>query len=437
MLDVSLLRRDPEGVAVVLGRRGYVFDLGRWQVLEQERKQAQVAVEQLRARRHMVAKAVGQAKAQWEAAGEQIPTLLAAGEALAGQLRELEAQLAAAQEAIEGFLLSLPNLPHASVPDGPDDSANVVCRLWGKERIQSWENLSWRPQDHVALGALHGGMDFESAARMAGARFVVLQGYMARLHRALGQFMLDLHVTRHGYQECYVPYLLQEQALVGTGQLPRFAADLFALLGEKTRYLLPTGEVPLTNLVAEQLLDQGRLPLRLAALTPCFRAEAGAAGRDTRGMIRQHQFDKVELVQITTQELGLAALEELTGHAEVILQALELPYRVVSLCTGDLGFASAKTYDLEVWLPGQGMYREISSCSWFEAYQARRLKARYRQPAGGSVPVHTLNGSGVAVGRALVALLENHQQQDGSILIPAALQPYLGGIQILEPAGKA
>lgn len=436
MLDVSLLRRDPEGVAATLRRRGYVFDLERWQALEQERKQAQVAVEQLRAKRHKVAKAVGQAKAQGEAAAEQIHALQATGEALAGELRQLEEKLAATQEVIEGFLLSLPNLPHASVPDGPDESANVVCRLWGEERIQTWQNLSWRPQDHVALGALHGGMDFERAARMAGARFVVLQGHIARLHRALGQFMLDLHVTQHGYQECYVPYLLLEQALVGTGQLPHFAADLFALLGEKPRYLLPTGEVPLTNLVAEQLLDQGVLPLRFVALTPCFRAEAGAAGRDTRGMIRQHQFDKVELVQITTQEHGLATLEELTGHAEAVLQALALPYRVVSLCGGDLGFASAKTYDLEVWLPGQGMFREISSCSWFEAYQARRLKARYRMPAG-SMPVHTLNGSGVAVGRALVALLENHQQQDGSILIPAALQPYLGGIQNLEPTGQA
>lgn len=432
MLDVALLRRDPETVAAALQRRGHMFDLSRWQELEQRRKQVQVAVEQLRARRHQVAKAVGQAKAR----GGDVSALLAEGEALAGQLDGMEAQLVAAQEDCEAFLLMLPNLPHESVPQGLDESANVVCRLWGEERIAAWQSVSWTPRDHVALGALHGGMDFESAARMAGARFVVLQGHVARLHRALGQFMLDVHTTLHGYRECHVPYLLHEQALYGTGQLPRFAEDLFAVSGEKPRYLLPTGEVPLTNLVAEQILDPGQLPLRLAALTPCFRAEAGAAGRDTRGMIRQHQFDKVELVQVTTPELGLTALEELTGHAEAVLQALELPYRVMALCSGDLGFAAAKTYDLEVWLPGQGAYREISSCSWFEAFQARRLKARYRSPMEGNTPVHTLNGSGVAVGRALVALLENHQQGDGSIALPNALQPYMGGLQVLEPPGQ-
>jgi seryl-tRNA synthetase len=432
MLDVTLLRRDPEAMARALGRRGFVLDLERWQELELERKCLQVVVEQQRARRHQVAKAIGQAKAK----GEDVASLLVEGEALAGQLRDMEAQLMMAQQACEVFLLLLPNLPHESVPDGLGESDNVVCRLWGEERIATWQSVSWTSRDHVALGMLHGGMDFESAARMAGARFVVLQGNLARLHRALGQFMLDMHTTLHGYQECHVPYLLHEQALYGTGQLPRFAEDLFAVSREKPRYLLPTGEVPLTNLVAEQILDPGQLPLRFAALTPCFRAEAGAAGRDTRGMIRQHQFDKVELVQVTTPELGLAALEELTGHAEAVLQALELPYRVMALCTGDLGFAAAKTYDLEVWLPGQGTFREISSCSWCEAFQARRLKARYRSPREGNTPVHTLNGSGVAVGRALVALLENHQQEDGSIVIPNALQPYMGGIQLLEPPGR-
>jgi seryl-tRNA synthetase len=318
--------------------------------------------------------------------------------------------------------LGLPNILHASVPDGRDESANVVVREWGEPR-----QFSFVPKDHVAMGTPL-GMDFEAAGRISGARFVVMTGNLAKLHRALIQFMLDLHVREHGYREAYVPYLVHAAALVGTGQLPKFEQDLFAVRGDPGFFLIPTAEVPVTNLVRDQIVDAASLPLKYVAHTPCFRSEAGAAGKDTRGMIRQHQFEKVELVQIVRPEDSYGALEALTGHAEAVLKALELPYRVVALCAGDVGFASAKTYDLEVWLPSQKRYREISSCSNFESYQARRLQARWRNPATGKPElVHTLNGSGVAVGRTLVAILENCQQQDGSVVVPAALAPYMNG----------
>jgi seryl-tRNA synthetase len=346
---------------------------------------------------------------------------------LGEQLRGIETQLDAIQARVSSLQLELPNILHPSVPDGRDETANVEVRRWGVPR-----RFAFTPKDHVALGERI-GMDFEAAGRLSGARFVVLTGGLARLHRALAQFMLNLHVADHGYREAYVPYLVHGTAMLGTGQLPKFEQDLFAVRGDPGFYLIPTAEVSLTNLVRDQILPAEGLPLKLVAHSPCFRSEAGAAGKDTRGMIRQHQFDKVELVHIVRPENSYAALEELTGHAEAVLRALELPYRVLALCAGDTGFSAAKTYDLEVWLPSQQRYREISSCSNCESFQARRMQSRWRNPQTAKPElVHTLNGSGVAVGRALVAILENCQQEDGSVVVPAALVPYMGGAAVLK-----
>jgi len=422
VLDPKLLRSDLPGVAAQLARRGFELDVAGFSALEERRKAIQMEADRLRAERNAGAKAVGQAKAK----GEDVASLLARGEALGAELQGVEKQLEAIQGELAALQMGLPNLLHSSVPDGRDESANVEVRRWGDPR-----QFTFEPKDHVAIGERL-GMDFEAAGRISGARFVVMTGNLAKLHRALIQFMLDLHVGQHGYREAYVPYLVHATALVGTGQLPKFEQDLFAVRGDPGFYLIPTAEVPVTNLVRDQILAPDVLPLKYVAHTPCFRSEAGAAGRDTRGMIRQHQFDKVELVHIVRPEESYTALEELTGHAEAVLKALELPYRVMALCAGDVGPASAKTYDLEVWLPSQQRYREISSCSNCESFQARRLQARWRNPASGKPElVHTLNGSGVAVGRALVAILENCQQADGTVAVPSALAPYMGKTTVL------
>jgi seryl-tRNA synthetase len=423
VLDPKLLRSDLTGVAAALARRGFVLDVDTFAALEGRRKAVQIEADRLRAERNANAKAVGQTKSK----GLDAAALIAAGESLGEQLQGIEKQLEAIQTEVSSLQLGLPNILHASVPDGRDEAANVEVRRFGAAR-----QFDFTPQDHVALGERI-GMDFEAAGRISGARFVVLKGGLARLHRALAQFMLNLHVGDHGYREVYVPYLVHGTALVGTGQLPKFEQDLFAVRGDPGFYLIPTAEVPLTNLVRDQILPPEELPLKLVAHSPCFRSEAGAAGKDTRGMIRQHQFDKVELVHIVRPENSYAALEELTGHAEAVLQALGLPYRVLALCAGDTGPSSAKTYDLEVWLPSQQRYREISSCSNCESFQARRLQARWRNPVTGKPElVHTLNGSGVAVGRALVAILENYQQEDGTVVVPSVLAPYMGGTALLK-----
>ena len=423
MIDPKLLRSDLDAVVKNLARRGFSFDAARFQSLENARKAQQVETDRIRAERNAKAKAVGMAKAK----GGDVAALIAEGEQLAAQLGEAEASLQTVQDELDAFQLVLPNLLQDSVPDGADEHANAEIRRWGTPR-----EFDFTPRDHVELGeSLANGMDFEAGARIAGSRFVVLRSDIARLHRALGQFMLDLHTREHGYTEVYVPYLASPASLRGTGQLPKFEQDLFAVRSEQNYYLIPTAEVPVTNLVRDQIVDAKELPLKLVAHSPCFRSEAGASGKDTRGMIRQHQFDKVEIVHITEPTKSLEAHEELTAHAEAVLQRLELPYRVVSLCSGDIGFGSSKTYDIEVWLPGQQKYREISSCSNFWDFQARRLQARWRNPATGKPElVHTLNGSGVAVGRALVAVLENGQQADGSILLPKALVPYFGAERI-------
>jgi seryl-tRNA synthetase len=424
MLDAKLLRADPDAVARNLARRGFVLDVERFRALEERRKTAQVAADETRAARNAHAKKVGMARGK----GEDITALVAEGEALARKLEGLEKEQGAAGAEFEEIVLGLPNTLHESVPDGRDETANVEVRRWGTPR-----QFDFTPLDHVAIGEKLSLIDFEAAGRISGARFVVLKGGVARLHRALIQYMLDLHTGQHGYTEVYAPYLVARQALVGTGQLPKFEADLFRVAsGEQEFFLIPTAEVPVTNLARETILEANTLPRKYAAHTPCFRSEAGSYGKDTRGMIRQHQFEKVELVHIVRPEDSYAALEELTGHAEKVLQGLDLPYRVVALCSGDVGFGSAKTYDLEVWLPGQQKYREISSCSNCEAFQARRMQARWRNPATGKPePVHTLNGSGVAVGRALVAVLENYQQADGSVVVPEALRKYMGGAERL------
>jgi seryl-tRNA synthetase len=421
VLDLRLLRSDPDGVARNLARRGYRLDIARFTALEKSRKDAQVAVDALRNERNTRSRAIGEAKSQ----GRDLRPLLAEVETLGARLAEAESSLAALQGELDALLLDLPNVLHDSVPDGSDETANTEIRRHGEPR-----RFDFEPADHVVIGERLGGLDLAAAGRMSGARFAVLSGPLASLHRALAQFMLDLHVRDHGYREAHVPYLVSRRTLTGTGQLPKFEQDLFKLArapGDAELFLIPTAEVPLTNLVGDRILAAAELPLRLVAHTPCFRSEAGSYGKDTRGLIRQHQFDKVELVQVVPPADSYRALEELTGHAARVLELLELPYRVVALCAGDTGFASAKTYDLEVWLPGQGRYREISSCSNCEAYQARRMQARWRNPEGGKEPVHTLNGSGVAVGRALVAVLENHQQADGSVLVPPVLRSYLGG----------
>ncbi|HEU5468295.1 MAG TPA: serine--tRNA ligase [Steroidobacteraceae bacterium] len=429
MLDIRQLRADPQGVAANLARRGFELDLPEFSQLEARRKQAQVAVDALRNERNTRSKAIGQAKAK----GQDVAPLLAEVESLGGKLAAGEHGLASLQEALDGLLLGLPNLLHDSVPTGRDAAANVEVRRHGEP-----PKLVFEAADHVAIAEGLGGLDLAAATRLSGARFAVLTGPVASLHRALAQLMLDMHQREHGYREAWVPYLVTRKTLTGTGQLPKFESDLFKLARDPADgelFLIPTAEVPLTNLAGDRIFDPDELPLRFVAHTPCFRSEAGSYGKDTRGLIRQHQFDKVELVQVVRPAESYEALEALTGHAAKVLERLELPYRQMALCSGDIGFASAKTYDLEVWLPGQGAYREISSCSNCEAFQARRMQARWRNPeTGRPEPVHTLNGSGVAVGRALVAVLENYQQADGSVVVPAALRPYLGGVERLDPA---
>ena len=428
MIDPKLLRSDPDAVARNLARRGFALDVEALKALEEKRKPFQVESDRIRSERNANAKAVGMAKGR----GEDVAPLIAKGEKLTQELVAAEEGLTAVQAELEQWQLGLPNLLHDSVPEGRDETGNVEVRRWGEPR-----QFSFKPRDHIEVGEGLGGLDFEAAARISGARFVVMKSQVARLHRALAQFMLDLHTNEHGYTEVYVPYLVQKQALLGTGQLPKFEQDLCAVRGEQPDagpafYLIPTAEVPVTNLVREQIVAAEQLPLKFVCHTPCFRSEAGAAGKDTRGMIRNHQFDKVELVQIVRPVDSYAALEQLTANAEAVLQRLEIPYRTLALCAGDIGFGSAKTYDLEAWLPAQQKYREISSCSNFEAFQARRMQARWRNPDGGKPEaVHTLNGSGLAVGRTLVAVLENYQNEDGSVAVPAVLRPYLGGKEVL------
>ncbi|WP_017925343.1 serine--tRNA ligase [Thioalkalivibrio sp. HL-Eb18] len=428
MLDIRSLRQDLDATVAALASRGFELDRERFESLEARRKALQVRTQELQNERNTRSKGIGQAKAR----GEDIEPLKAEVGRLGDELKQCEADLQAVQQELDALLMRIPNLPQQDVPVGKDEASNVELRREGTPR-----EFDFTPRDHVDLGLPGGWLDFEAAVRVAGSRFVVMRGEMARLHRALTQFMLDLHTQQHGYQETYVPYLANPESLEGTGQLPKFDEDLFSVDCDQRFRLIPTAEVTLTNLVREQILEAGALPLKMTAHTPCFRSEAGSYGRDVRGLIRQHQFEKVELVQVVHPEQSEAALEELLGHAEAVLQALELPYRVMLLSTGDMGFAAARTYDLEVWLPGQQAYREISSCSNFEAFQARRMQARFRPQAGGKPElVHTINGSGVAVGRALVALLENHQQADGSIAIPERLRPYLGGTSLLKPPSE-
>ena len=426
MLDPKLLRTDFERVAANLARRGIDLDPASYEQLEGQRKTLQVQAEELRQQRNTQSKAIGTAKA----AGEDIESLTAAVQSLGDELKAAEGALTEVQSDLDGLLLGLPNLLDESVPDGADESGNVEVRRWGDP-----PEFAFEARDHVDIGATLGLLDMEAAARVAGSRFTVMRGPLAQLHRALIQFMLDLQVNENGYTEVYTPYLVHRDSLIGTGQLPKFEADLFAIRGDQEFFLIPTAEVPLTNLARDTILEAADLPLKLVAHTPCFRSEAGSYGKDTRGMIRQHQFEKVELVHVVRPQDSYAALEELTANAEAVLQRLELPYRVVNLSAGDTGFAAAKTYDLEVWLPGQNRYREISSCSNCEAFQARRMQARWRNPETGKPePVHTLNGSGVAAGRALVAVLENRQQADGSVVIPEVLRPYMQGRESIKPA---
>ena len=424
MLEAKLLRSDITTVAAQLARRGFELDVAAFTAIEERRKAATLEVERLRNERNVRSKDIGKAKAQ----GQDVAPLLAEVENLGAQMKAAEEAFAAAQTAFDDLALRLPNLPHSSVPEGKDEHGNVEIRTWGTPR-----SFDFAPQDHVALGEKLGGLDFETAAKLSGARFAVLTGGVARLHRALAQFMLDTHTQQHGYVEAYVPYLVNAESMQGTGQLPKFEADLFKVPSDTGHYLIPTAEVPVTNFVRDEIVAPEKLPMKYVAHTPCFRSEAGAAGRDTRGLIRQHQFDKVELVQMVEPAKSWEVLEELTHHAERILQLLELPYRVMALCAGDMGFGAAKTYDIEVWLPGQQCYREISSCSNFESFQARRMQARWRNPETGKPePLHTLNGSGLAVGRTLVAVLENYQQADGSITVPVALRNYVGGLEVLR-----
>jgi seryl-tRNA synthetase len=426
MLDPKLLRQDLDAVAANLARRGFKLDRERYVALETERKELQTRVESLRQTRNERSKAIGRAKA----AGGDVEALKREVGALGDELDAAEARLTALAGELDDFLARLPNTLHESVPNGADSSANLELRRWGDP-----PRFSFTPLDHVALGDKLGLIDFDAAAKLSGARFVVLKGDVARLHRAIAQLMLDIHTREHGYTEAYVPYLVNDATLFGTGQLPKFAADLFTLEGENKLRLIPTAEVSLTNLVRDTIVEPEELPMRLTAHTPCFRSEAGSYGQDTRGMIRQHQFDKVELVHISRPEDSYRELEVLVGHAEAVLKRLGLAYRVMLLCGGDTGPSSAKTYDLEVWLPGQDKYREISSCSNCEAFQARRMQARWRNPATGKPElVHTLNGSGLAVGRTLVAILENYQQPDGSVVVPDALRPYMGGVDRIQRA---
>ena len=423
MLDPQSLRHDLEAVAAGLARRGYHLDTESYAAIEARRKTLQVHTEELQNQRNVSSKSIGQAKAR----GEDIEPLLAEVARLGDDLKAAKDELDAIRHQLEQLILDMPNLPDTVVPDGKDEGDNAEVRRWGEPPA-----LDFEPRDHVALGERLGGLDFETAATLSGSRFAVLGGQLARLHRALAQFMLDQHTAEHGYREMYVPYLVLGEAMQGTGQLPKFEDDAFRIDDDPVRYLIPTAEVPLTNLVAGQIVEAGRLPLKFVAHTPCFRREAGSHGKDTRGMIRQHQFDKVELVQISLPEESDACLETLTGHAEAILQALMLPYRTMLLCAGDMGFSARKTYDLEVWLPGQGAYREISSCSNFGDFQARRMQARWRNPETGKPElVHTINGSGLAVGRTLIAVLENYQQRDGSVVVPEVLRPYMNGLEAI------
>ena len=423
MLDPKQLRNELDEVTAQLARRGFKLDVEAIRALESQRKSLQGQTQALQNERNSRSRAIGQAKAR----GEDIAPLLAEVEGLGESLKAAEQALNAVQAELDAIALGLPNLLDASVPDGVSEDENVEVRRWGEPT-----RFDFEPKDHVDLGAINGWLDFEAGGRLTGARFVVMHGPMARLHRALAQFMLDTQTREHGYQETYVPYMVNADTLRGTGQLPKFEEDLFRLGNEQGYYLIPTSEVPLTNLVADTILEAAQLPLRFTSHSPCFRSEAGSYGKDTRGMIRQHQFDKVEMVRIERPEDSWAALEAMTGHAEAILQKLGLPYRVIVLCAGDTGFSAAKTYDIEVWLPGQGKYREISSCSNTRDFQARRMLARYRNPETGKPElVHTLNGSGLAVGRAMVAVLENYQEADGRIRIPEVLRPYMGGAEYL------
>ena len=426
MLDSKLIRTNPEAVAAALAKRGYVLDIERINALEEERKAIQTKTEMLQQERNTRSKNIGKAKA----AGEDIAPLMQAVEQLKQELTSAEAELVKVQDSLEEFLRGVPNMPADEVPEGKSDEDNVELRRWGTPREFDFPIL-----DHVDLGEKLGGLDFDTASKITGSRFAVLRGGIARLHRALAQFMLDTHINEHGYEEVNVPFIVNADSLFGTGQLPKFEEDLFKLTDERGFYLIPTAEVPVTNILRDELLESAaQLPLRLVCHSPCFRSEAGSYGRDTRGMIRQHQFEKVELVQFVRPEESDAALESLVGHAETILQKLGLPHRTVILCGGDIGFSAAKTYDIEVWVPSQNKYREISSCSNFRDFQARRMKARYRHPETGKPEfLHTLNGSGLAIGRTLLAILENYQQADGSVVVPDVLRAYMGGADVLRP----
>ncbi len=424
MLDIQTLRNDLSGVAARLVTRGFVLDTARFEQLEGERKTIQVRTQELQAKRNATSKQIGAAKAK----GEDVSAIMADVVNLGEELKWLETRLGEIQQELNAFLAVIPNVPHESVPAGKSEADNLEVRRVGEIR-----EFDFPVQDHVSIGEGLGGLDFDTAAKISGARFTLLKGQLARLHRALAQFMLDTHTEQHGYTETYVPYMVNADSMRATGQLPKFEEDLFKVprqLADGTEanfYLIPTAEVPVTNMVRDEIVPLEKLPLKFVAHTPCFRSEAGSYGRDTRGMIRQHQFEKVELVQMVHPDDSYTALEALLGHAETILKKLGLPYRVVKLCTGDIGFSSATTYDIEVWLPAQNTYREISSCSNFEAFQARRMQARFRNGAGKPELLHTLNGSGLAVGRTLVAVLENYQQADGSVLIPEVLRAYMGG----------
>ena len=425
MLDHQILRHDLDATVSALETRGYTLDAAAYETLEARRKTLQMKVEELQSKRNSSAKSIGQAKAR----GEDIQPLLAAVSKLGDDLKTVESEFRQVRDEQTAWLLDMPNLAAADVPVGADESENVELRKWGQI-----PNFDFKPRDHVELGELHQMMDSEAAAKLAGARFTLLKASFARLHRALAQFMLDVHTQEHGYTEVYVPYLVKGETMQGTGQLPKFSDDAFATTDEPPRYLVPTAEVPVTNLAADLIFSNDELPIKYAAQTPCFRREAGSAGQDTRGMIRQHQFEKVELVHVVQADQSEDAHEALISHAEKILEKLNLAYRTIVLCTGDMGFSATKTYDIEVWLPGQGAYREISSCSNCSDFQARRMKSRVRNPETGKTElVHTLNGSGLAVGRTLIAVLENYQQQDGSIQVPEVLQPYMGGQEVIKP----
>lgn len=421
MIDPKEIRTDIDGVAKQLARRGFSLDTTVLIALEEKRKGVQVRTQDLQAKRNASARAIGQAKAK----SEDPAPLIAEVANLGDELNEAEKQLEAVQEQLNDILMGIPNLPHASTPDGRNENDNVEVRRWGEPRA-----FDFKPKDHVDIGEALKQLDFEAAAKLTGSRFVVMSGPVARLHRALIQFMLDLHTEEHGYTESYVPYIVNADSLMGTGQLPKFEEELFKLHGEQDFYLIPTAEVPLTNIVRDVIIESDYMPRKYVAHTPCFRSEAGSYGKDTRGMIRQHQFEKVELVQVVQPEESYTALEELTAHAEEVLKRLDLPYRVMALCAGDMGFSAAKTYDLEVWLPGQQKYREISSCSNFGDFQARRMQARWRNPDTGKPElVHTVNGSGLAIGRTLVAVLETYQNANGSVTIPEPLRTYMGGTE--------